>query len=143
MLINIQYKIRRNNMELKIGLEGNADVLVSESNTAKTMGSGDMEVFATPAMIALIEKAAVLAVSECLPEGSSTVGTMINVKHIAATPVGMSVTARATLIQIDGKRLVFTVEAFDGKEKIGEGQHERFIVNMDRFIIRANDKRQL
>lgn len=127
-------------MELKIGITGKSEVLVDNSNTAKAMGSGDLEVFATPAMIALMEKAATLAVAECLPEGSSTVGTMINVKHIAATPVGMNVAARATLNQIDGKRLVFEVEAFDGKDKIGEGQHERFIINVEKFMARTNGK---
>ena len=127
-------------MELKIGLIGKAEVAVSQSNTAKAMGSGDLEVFATPSMIALMEKAATLAVSECLPEDSSTVGTMLNVKHIAATPVGMKVAAKATLIEVDGKRLVFAVEAYDGKDKIGEGQHERFIINVDKFITRVNGK---
>ena len=127
-------------MELKIGMIGKTEVSVDNSNTAKAMGSGSLEVFATPAMIALMEKAATLAVAECLPEGSSTVGTMINVKHIAATPVGMNVAARATLNQIDGKRLVFTVEAFDGKDKIGEGQHERFIINVEKFMAKANGK---
>lgn len=127
-------------MEMKIGITGKAEVLVGNSNTAKTMGSGDLEVFATPAMIALMEKAATQAVKEYLPEGSSTVGTMLNVKHIAATPVGMNVAAQATLIEIYGKRLLFAVEAFDGKDKIGEGQHERFIINVDKFMSRVNGK---
>lgn len=128
-------------MEIKIGIVGTAEVLVDNSNTAKAMGSGDLEVFATPAMIALMEKAATLAVSECLSEGSSTVGTMINVKHMAATPIGMNVAARATLNQVDGKRLVFAIEAFDGKDKIGEGQHERYIINVDKFLVKANGKK--
>lgn len=128
-------------MELKIGLVGKSEILVDGNNTAKTMGSGDLEVFATPAMIALMEKAATLAVAEYLPEGSSTVGTMLNIKHIASTPVGMTVAAQATLIEVDGKRLIFTVDAFDGKDKIGEGQHERFIINVDKFMTRANGKR--
>ncbi|EPR14372.1 thioesterase family protein [Ruminiclostridium papyrosolvens] len=127
-------------MELEVGITGSAQVLVSEANTAKTMGSGSLDVFATPAMIALMEKAASLAVQNYIDEDSSTVGTMINIKHIAATPVGMNVTARAELAEIDGKRLVFTVEAFDGKAKIGEGQHERFIINAQKFIARANSK---
>lgn len=127
-------------MELKVGLTGKSEVLVDNSNTAKTMGSGDLEVFATPAMIALMEKAATLAIAECLPEGSSTVGTMISVKHMAATPVGMNVAARAILNQVDGKKLVFSVEALDGKDKIGEGQHERYIINVDKFLAKANGK---
>lgn len=128
-------------MDIKIGIVGKAEALVDSSNTAKAMGSGDLEVFATPAMIALMEKAATLAVAEYLQEGSSTVGTMLNVKHIAATPVGMKVAAQATLIEMDGKRLLFAVEAFDGVDKIGEGQHERFIINVDKFISRTNGKR--
>lgn len=128
-------------MEIKIGMTGNAEALVDSNNTAKAMGSGDLEVYATPAMIALMEKAATLAVAEYLSEGSSTVGTMINVKHIAATPVGMNIAANATLIKADGKRLLFTVEAFDGKNKIGEGQHERFIINVDKFLARASGKK--
>ncbi len=127
-------------MELKVGLTGSAEVLVSEENTAKTMGSGALDVFATPSMIALMEKAASIAVQPFIEEDSSTVGTMINIKHIAATPVGLNVTARAELVEIDGKRLVFSVEAFDGKDKVGEGQHERFIINAQRFISKANSK---
>ncbi len=127
-------------MELKVGLIGSAEVLVSENNTAKTMGSGALDVFATPAMIALMEKAASLALKTFIDEECSTVGTMINVKHMAATPIGMNVTARAELVEIDGKRLVFTVEAFDGKGKIGEGLHERFVINAQKFISKANSK---
>lgn len=127
-------------MELKVGLTGNAEVLVSESNTAKKMGSGNLDVFATPAMIALMEKAASMAVQPYIGESSSTVGTMIDVKHIAATPVGMNVAARAELIEIDGKKLIFSVEAFDGKDKIGEGRHERFIINTQKFITKVDSK---
>lgn len=128
-------------VEFVIGLVGSAEITVDINNTAKAMGSGDLVVFATPAMIALMEKAATLAIKECLSEGYTTVGTMINVKHLAATPIGVKVTATSTLIEIDGKRLMFKVEAFDGTEKIGEGQHERFIINVDRFMDRANGKR--
>jgi len=127
-------------MEIKIGATGNADILVDESNTAMAIGSGDLAVFATPAMIALMEKAATLAIQGCLPEGNSTVGTMINVKHIAATPVGMKIAAQATLVEVEGKRLLFSVEVFDGKDKIGEGQHERFIINVEKFMARTNGK---
>lgn len=127
-------------MDLKVGITGSTDVLVSEANTAKTMGSGSLDVFATPAMIALMEKAASMTVQNYIDEDSSTVGTMINIKHIAATPIGMNVTAKAELVEIEGKRLVFSVEAFDGKDKIGEGQHERFIVKAEKFIAKANSK---
>ncbi len=127
-------------MDLKVGITGSTDVLVSEANTAKTMGSGSLDVFATPAMIALMEKAASMTVQNYIDEDSSTVGTMINIKHIAATPIGMNVTAKAELVEIEGKRLVFSVEAFDGKDKIGEGQHERFIIKAEKFIAKANSK---
>lgn len=128
-------------MEFTVGLTGEAAVTVDSSNTAKTIGSGALEVFATPSMIALMEKAATNALKELMPEDSSSVGTLLNVKHISATPVGMKVTAKATLTEVDGKRLVFNVEAFDEKDKIGEGQHERFIVTIDRFMTKTNGKR--
>lgn len=127
-------------MEFTMGLTGEASVPVDGSNTAKTMGSGELEVFATPSMIALMEKAATNALKELMPAGSTSVGTMINVKHSAATPMGTKVIAKAVLTEVDGKRLVFTVEAFDEKEKIGEGRHERFIINIDRFMAKTNGK---
>jgi fluoroacetyl-CoA thioesterase len=130
----------KNTMEFTMGLTGEASVPVDGSNTAKTMGSGELEVFATPSMIALMEKAATNALKELMPAGSTSVGTMINVKHSAATPMGTKVTAKAVLTEVDGKRLVFTVEAFDEKEKIGEGRHERFIINIDRFMAKTNGK---
>lgn len=128
-------------MEFTIGLRGEAATVVDSSNTAKTMGSGELEVFATPAMVALMEKASTNALSESMPEDSSSVGTLINVKHMAATPVGMKVTAKAELVELDGKRLVFLVEAFDEKDKIGEGKHERFIINKGRFMAKADGKK--
>lgn len=127
-------------MEIKAGLTGEAEVAVGQENTAKTLGSGDLEVFATPAMIALMEKAATKAVEGYLPQGSSSVGTLLNIKHMAATPVGMKVSAKATLTAVEDRKLVFTVEAFDEKDKIGEGQHERFIINVDKFMTRVNGK---
>ena len=127
-------------MEFTIGLTGEASVMADSSNSAKTMGSGALEVFATPSMIALMEKAATNALKELMPADSSSVGTMINVKHSAATPMGVKVTAKAVLTEVDGKRLVFTVEAFDEKDKIGEGRHERFIINIERFMAKTNEK---
>ncbi len=128
-------------MELTVGLAGEAIAQVDSSNTASTMGSGNLEVFATPSMVALMEKAATNALKEHMPLDSSSVGTLIDVRHMAATPVGMTVTAKAVLTAVEGKRLVFSVEAFDDKEKIGEGTHERFIVNCERFIAKANGKK--
>ncbi len=128
-------------MEFTVGLKGEATVMADSSNTASVMGSGSLEVFATPSMIALMEKAATNALKDTMPEDSSSVGTLINIKHTAATPTGLKVTARAELIEVDGKRLVFAVEAFDDKDKIGEGLHERFIINVDRFMSKTNSKR--
>lgn len=141
-MYNAKFIIQGIYVEFVIGMVGSAEITVDINNTAKTMGSGELEVFATPSMVALMEKAATLAIKECLSEGFTTVGTMINIKHLAATPIGVvGVTATATLIGVDGKRLMFKVEAFDGTEKIGEGQHERFVINVDRFMDRANVKR--
>ncbi len=128
-------------MEFTIGLRGEATASVDSSNTAKTMGSGELEVFATPSMIALMEKASTNALAEDMPGDSSSVGTMISVKHMAATPVGMKVTAKAELVEVDGKRLVFWVEAFDETDKIGEGKHERFVINKERFMTKTNGKK--
>lgn len=127
-------------MELAVGIKGESKSSVSESNTAVAYGSGGVKVFATPAMIGLMENAALSLVQKCLPEDQSTVGTNVNVSHIAATPVGMEVRAIAELIEIDGKRLVFKVEAYDEKDKIGEGTHERFIINLEKFIDKTNKK---
>ena len=127
-------------MELKIGLMFEISEEVTLNNTASALGSGGIDVYATPAMIALMEKAAMNAVQPALVEGLSTVGTMVNIKHMAATPVGMTVTAKAELIEVSEKRLLFKVEAFDGKDKIGEGTHERFIISVEKFISRVNMK---
>lgn len=109
-------------------------VVVSECNTALKLGSGDMEVFATPAMIALMENAAMQAVAGSLPEGSTTVGTMMRSSHIKATAVGATVTAEAELIAVDGRRLTFAVKAWDEQGVIGEGEHERFVVDREWFL---------
>ncbi|GAW92223.1 thioesterase family protein [Calderihabitans maritimus] len=125
---------------LKVGLKGEAKEVVTSNNTAIKYGSGSVEVYATPAMIGLMEKAALSSVDPLLPEGQTTVGTALNVRHLAATPIGLTVTARSELIQIENRKLVFRVEAFDSKEKIGEGTHERFIVDLERFLSRADKK---
>ena len=128
-------------MELKIGLICEISEEVTQDNTASALGSGGIDVYATPAMIALMEKASMNAVQPALAVGLSTVGTMVNIKHIAATPVGMTVTAKAELLEVSEKRLLFKVEAFDEKDKIGEGTHERFIINVEKFISRVNAKK--
>ncbi len=125
---------------LKTGLRGSAKVKVDDSNTATAYGSGSVSVFATPAMIGLMEKAAVSSVNQLLPEGYTTVGIRVDVEHIAATPVDGSVEARSQLREIDGRRLVFTVEAFDDREQVGKGTHERFIVPTAKFLQRVAEK---
>lgn len=107
---------------------------MSLDNTALTLGSGDMEVFATPAMIALMENAAMNSVVEHLDAGATTVGTMMKSSHIKASPVGAEITAEAELVAVEGRRLTFAVKAWDEKGVIGEGEHERFIVDKTRFL---------
>jgi fluoroacetyl-CoA thioesterase len=121
-------------MKLEIGTKGEASTMVVHDNTAAAVGAGGVEVFATPMMIGLMENAAWRAVAHDLDAGDVTVGTLVNVQHLAATPVGQQVRAIAELIEIDGRRLVFKVEAYDEQRKIGEGQHERFIVNLEKFL---------
>jgi predicted thioesterase len=104
------------------------------------MGSGELEVYATPAMVALMEKAAWTSVAPHLDEGQGTVGVSMNIKHLSATPLGMTVTAKSTLTAIDRRKLTFTVEAFDESGKIGEGTHERFIVDNRSFQEKADGK---
>ena len=128
-------------MPLEIGVRGAASVEVVPENTAAAAGSGALPVFATPCMIALMEKAAMESVQPFLEEGQGTVGTRIEVSHLAATPVGMTVRAETELTEIDRKRLCFSVKAFAGEELIGEGQHERFIVNSERFLQKAEAKK--
>lgn len=128
-------------MNLDIGLVAEKTEMVNYDNTAVSYGSGSIEVYATPAMIGLMEGAAILCVDDKLDEGLSTVGISLNVKHLAATPVGMNVTATAKLIEIAERKLTFSVEAFDEKDKIGEGIHERFIIKVDKFLEKCNSKK--
>lgn len=121
-------------MALELGMTGEATTTVVHENTAAHVGAGGVEVFGTPMMIALMENAAWRAVADKLEEGYVTVGTLVNVRHLAATPLGQKVRATAELVEIDRRRLVFKVEAFDEQQKIGEGIHERFIVHLDRFL---------
>lgn len=127
-------------MELKAGIKGEAKATVSEDNTAIAFGSGSVRVYATPAMIGLMEKASLSSVDPLLETGFATVGTKVNIKHLAATPIGMNVVVNSLLIEVDGKRLVFEVEARDDVDLIGTGTHERFIVKLDSFFKRAESK---
>lgn len=126
---------------LSPGLVGELRLRVGPEHTAEAIGSGGVRVFSTPHMIGLMEGAAATAVQPHLGPGQTTVGTLVDIRHLAATPVGMEVVARAVLAEVDGRRLVFRVEAHDEKEKIGEGRHERFIVQLDRFLERVEQKK--
>lgn len=126
--------------ELKAGIKGNDSVMVEESNTAAAMGSGMLPVFATPAMVALMEKTASESVQPYLEEGCGSVGTSLNVKHVSATPLGMEVRFESELTEVDGRRLVFSVKAFDKAGLIGEGTHERFLIKNESFLKKAEQK---
>ena len=126
---------------LKPGLFSEKDDTVSSENTAAALGSGGLAVYATPAMIALMECAALSAVEPLLPAPWSTVGTELNVKHLSATPLGMKVKAKAELLIIDGRALSFKVEAFDEAGKIGEGTHSRFIIDSEKFMAKTEGKK--
>lgn len=123
-----------------IGTTLTLDTTVREHQTAKAMRSGGVEVLSTPYMIAFMEHTSSECVRPFLDPGYVTVGTLVNVKHLASTPVGMKVTCTAKLVECDGRRLVFEVEARDQMEIIGEGRHERFIVNGERFVEKAKSK---
>ena len=122
------------------GLRGESGLLVAEEHTAPRIGSGKVHVLATPVMINLFEAAALAAAEHLLPPGHQSLGTRLDVRHIAATPVGLRVRATAELLRIDGRLLVFRVEARDERELIGDGLHERVVVNVARFDTRIQDK---
>lgn len=127
-------------MTLETGIKGAAECVVTAAETAAAFGSGSLDVLATPKLVALMENAALTAVKPYLDEGSDTVGTRIDVAHIAATPVGMKVRAEAELVEIDRRRLVFSVKAWDERELVGEGTHERFIIGAEKFLAKCNSK---
>lgn len=126
---------------IKTGTKGTKSVMVTSRNTAKTMGSGTLDVFATPALIALMEETCWSSVAGQLEPGSGTVGTLLEIRHTAPTPVGMEVTCESTLIEADGRRLVFDVTARDAKGTVGEGRHERFMIQNEKFQAKADAKR--
>lgn len=119
---------------LEVGLKYESRLTVGAENTALVLGSGDMEVLATPAMVALMENAAMKAVADYLPEGSTTVGIEISTSHLKASAVGANVVAEAILEEVDGRRLKFSLKAWDDTGVIGEGVHTRFIVDRERFL---------
>ena len=122
------------------GLKNVADISVTAENTALALGSGSLKVFATPAMIRLIERAAAELVEKNLPPESTSVGISINIKHTAPTPIGMNVRAEVEIISVDGRKIIFDVAAFDGRGEIGRGTHERFIVDREKFQSKADAK---
>ena len=125
---------------LEIGVKGYQEVTAKESNSAKTMGSGTLDVFATPAMIALMEETAWKSVQPYLEEGQGTVGIQLNVDHVAATPLGMKVHCESEITAVDGRKVTFKIEAYDEVGLIGKGTHERFIVENEKFQSKANKK---
>ena len=119
---------------LTIGNTGTAKTVVNEKNTAKTVGSGSLDVFATPMMIALMEQAACDCLDGSLESGQSSVGTEINVAHTAASPLGADITATAVIDEVDGRKVLFTVIACDDKKEIGRGTHTRFLIDAEKFM---------
>ena len=127
-------------MEITVGMKGTVSTIVEREDTAYEVGSGSLLVYATPCMVALMEGAACEAIAEALPEDKTTVGTMLNIAHLSATPVGLEVRAEAEVTEVDGNAITFTVTAYDEAGKIGEGTHKRFIVTSQRFLDKAYAK---
>ena len=127
-------------MELKEGIKNTGTMTVTEDLCANAWGSGGLQVYATPAMIALMENTAWASVEPCMEEGKSTVGTKLDVSHLSASPVGARITCESELVEVDGRRLVFKVNASDDAGPIGEGMHERFIINTEKFMARTEAK---
>jgi fluoroacetyl-CoA thioesterase len=125
---------------IRSGLVGEKTATVVDTMLATHLGSGSIEVYATPAMIALIESAAVAAIDPLLPEGQASVGVALNVRHLAATPPGQQVRARAEVTGVEGRKVTFDVQAWDERELIGEGTHTRYVIDVARFVERVRSK---
>ncbi len=125
---------------LQPGIKGRIELTVTKDKCAGALGSGELDVFATPAMIALIEETAWKSVVSELQPGEGTVGTALNVRHLAATPIGLQVWCETELSLVDRRRLVFDVKVYDAFGLVGEGTHERFIIQVEKFMKRANEK---
>jgi len=131
-------------MQIEPGLTGEIEILVDENETARKYGGETLPpVLSTPRMIMYLERSFHIAVVNLLPEGQSTVGILVNVRHLAATPVGMKVKFKSKLLEVDRRRLRFKVEAWDESEKIAEGEHERFIIDWDKYNARLSEKMKL
>ncbi len=127
-------------MSIETGMKGRAEAVVTQENTAQAVGSGLVPVFATPYMIALMENAAVNAVQAQLAPDEGTVGIRLDITHDAATPIGMKVWAEAEVTAVEGRKLTFTVTAYDEAEKIGGGTHQRFIIKPEKFLAKTQAK---
>lgn len=128
-------------MPLELGIKGSARCTVTDKDTAKALGSGGLDGLSTPIMVSLMENAALTSVRPYLDEGMDTVGTRLDISHDSATPVGMDAWAESELIEIDRRRLVFSVKAYDSAGLIGQGTHERFIVDMEKFTAKCYAKK--
>ena len=127
-------------MEITVGMKAEVSTLAEREDTAKEVGSGDLLVYATPCMVALMEGAACEAIAGAIPDTQTTVGTMLNIEHISATPVGLEVRAEAEVTAVEGKVITFSVTAFDEAGEIGKGTHKRVIVNSQKFLEKAYNK---
>ena len=127
-------------MEITVGMKGEVSTLVEREDTAAMVGSGDLLVFATPCMAALMEGAACEAIAPALAEGTASVGTLLDIEHLSATPVGLEVRAEAEVTEVNGKVITFALRAFDEAGEIGKGTHRRVIVNSQKFLDKAYQK---
>lgn len=128
-------------MSLEIGLKAEIHLTVTEAHSAETLGSGDLPVFSTPSLLALMEAAAVRAIAPVLAQGQSSVGVSAEIKHLAATPLGLEVRARAEVTAVDGRSVTFRVEAWDSAGLIGEGVHGRVLIDKEKFMARVMQKK--
>ena len=127
-------------MAIEVGLQGLAEALVEQADTAKEVGSGDLLVYATPCMVALMEGAAYESIAPYLAEGESPVGTKMDVTHLSATPVGMSVRAESVVTAVEGRKVTFSITAYDEAGEIGRATHERVVIKTERFLEKTYDK---
>ena len=127
---------------LEVGMKGRQEVIVTKETSPSAVGSGLLDVFATPSMIALMEKTAWMSIADHLGEGEGTVGTKLDVAHSAATPLGMKVWCESELVEVDGRRLVFEIKCYDEKGEVGGGRHERFIIKNEKFMAKALAKKE-
>ena len=125
---------------METGIKNRIETKVTEDKTARAMGSGELPVLATPAMVALIEETCWRSVAAELDDGQGTVGTSLNISHLSPTPVGMNIACVSELVETDGRKLTFKVDVYDEESRIGEGTHERFIVDNEKFLEKAESK---